>query len=217
MEVRKKIIPHGVRGRTTHPYVWVAIPKVASRSIFYKLIHETSTEYSTSSPFQNLQVKPLGEIHKEEFTFTFIREPLERIVSCYLNKVKSGSTSLRRRWLQDEDVSFEFFIDILSANFFENGHWAPQVMFLQEIHFDFVGNIGKKSHLNFIANKLEISENFPYRNSSTFYGQPSSKDFIKTLSTETKNRIQKMYSSDYSLLKNLPASGFYEKEIPSLC
>lgn len=84
------------------------------------------------SPFDN---KPRdAEAVRRAFVFTFVRNPFQRLVSAYLNKVlaprDASWASFRRRYevTLPEPVSFDSFVELLAGipSSAHNPHWRPQ-------------------------------------------------------------------------------------------
>ena len=74
--------------------VYIPIPKVANRSIKSCLAHELDMPYVISAHKAKWDLIPIHQLPLEQYyTFAFVRNPLDRLVSCYNQKFKQGNTN----------------------------------------------------------------------------------------------------------------------------
>ncbi len=119
-----------------------------------------------------------------------IRNPLERFISAYKNRVL---------FHKDEGFynnSVSEVIEKLESNNIENNHFLPQCFFLGNdlSYFDIVGVL---PNINYFENKV-----------NSFFGQKRKFPKLQTggnelelnLSVDQKNKIKKIYSDDYEIL-----------------
>lgn len=81
----------------------------------------------------------IGEVERlnECFKFTIVRDPYTRVLSAFLDKVKTGK---KMRALPD----FRTFCQFLDqGGLYANAHWAPQseLLLIPLYHFDFIGRV----------------------------------------------------------------------------
>lgn len=150
-------------------YLYVETPKVACSTIKARLHtvvirnlpvpNEPHPEFYSSpfvKPFQ-LPDEQMDEIlyGDEYYRFSFVREPVERVLSAYLDKVQRPMPQRERffkRFLPekapDYDLSFSEFVGILSTiesyRDFDK-HWRPQygLLFLPDIKYHFLGSLDR--------------------------------------------------------------------------
>lgn len=90
------------------------------------------------------QVEDISSLYK----FTFVRNPLTRVLSCYLEKIENRSWEGNRfkQYFTDqsEKPTFEEFVDFLdSGGLYKNKHWAPQtsLLALPVEEYDHIGKL----------------------------------------------------------------------------
>jgi len=120
-----------------------------------------------------------------------IRDPLERFISAYKNRILYHKDS------EFYDHSIDMIIDKLESNYFDNKHFLPQSFFLgQDLnYYNFFSNVTDlKSFENgvneFFNNKIQ----FPKL-------QTSGKNLGISLTKIQINKIKKIYSNDYDLFE----------------
>lgn len=138
----------------TYRFLWVGIPKCATRSLLTALFREPSFDYQcreVTSPLSSLCQDPqIGGY----FKFAFVRNPWARVVSCYENKINGPRSGLaadiaRRSPELHEGMSFEQFVEFLTqgiggADKRADRHWLSQHLMLCDSQGDLlVDYIGK--------------------------------------------------------------------------
>ncbi len=136
-----------------HKFVWVGIPKVATRSFLEVFVRnpaiDTDSRIETDELWQLSERLPIGHY----FKFTFVRNPWARVVSCYLNKIANPDPEKTRSvWGKypglEHHMPFDRFVDFLINNPYGNDnhanrHWISQHRFIcsrgGQILVDFIG------------------------------------------------------------------------------
>lgn len=131
--------------------IWIRIPKCASSSIHDAIIS------STGINFYDKDIKyTIDKAREDYFSFCFVRNPFDRLVSCYSDRVQRmynnsfGSNSYDTNAFVamglKPNISFEKFVDIVCEQDDNNSdhHWRSQWTFMTKngsyIH-DFIGHI----------------------------------------------------------------------------
>lgn len=167
---------------TSHKYkfAWFRTPKVASRSILIHMLYELQEQDPEAfgenefkewpglkefpGEFDNDPelISPLGirrgnrkSYPADYFVFAFVRNPWDRISSCYRNKVdgyyrdyKTPKFMLERGLDFHHErapwISFREFLELLlrdDETKYWNEHWAPQTALINMDQLDFVGKL----------------------------------------------------------------------------
>ena len=150
-----------------HKYIYVATPKAACSTIKATLIRmeldDKTLKFADSevvhdrrlSPHLNpKQIGSFKEIIADPsfFKFCFVRNPYDRVLSCYLDKIEGNAaqkgplmTQLGRDLFKNETITFREFIELVGAQPISlmNGHWRMQYYQTMQdtIPYDFVGKV----------------------------------------------------------------------------
>lgn len=187
-------------------YTWFVVPKAASRSLFKFLGLQTSTNKHINKPnetkeqdlkfFSNPTNKPCRD---DYFKFTFVRNPLERIISTYQDKVNhcTGTEWELPFYAKFYGKSFEYFVDFLYQIRNERNlerHIRPQTQLVNNLKYlDFVGKVENfSSDIMYLSKILGINvKNIPNENKSNKY-----ENFY--INNSTLKKIKEIYSSDFT-------------------
>lgn len=133
------ILQNALRENTAHGFIYLNNPKVGCSTIKGTLwtgvrghppkgpVHQVE-----GSPFANVLPEPA--VAQRAFVFTFVRNPFQRVVSAYLNKVEARQDSVwqgfaSKRGLDPQaKVSFDQFVEVICSHPPEENdpHWRPQ-------------------------------------------------------------------------------------------
>ena len=138
--------------------IYLPTPKVAGSTIIATLIKADGSEYlSTIDDHNTAEARFLisaerapGEfwqaLHNGNcFRFAFVRNPYDRVLSAFLDKVANGRVRRFRKLLSlpiEGDVSFRQFLEAVSqqSTYSMNRHWRPQANLISpRVRLDFLG------------------------------------------------------------------------------
>ena len=145
-----------------HKFGYIQIPKVASRSIRVAvtaylagtaahadvdgdLVTEFEERYA-----KHLKQEKIHTLAQENFIFAFVRNPYERVYSCYKNKIEdvrtNGGKNIFEKHGMSTDLSFEDFVRTIAAipDQKSDRHFRSQAWFLTwrgELLTSFVGKL----------------------------------------------------------------------------
>lgn len=203
-----------------HKAIYIPIPKVACTSLLIacaellemKEIPNISSVHSTYFPC----VRKFGEnsVYKDYFKFAFVRNPWDRLVSCYGNKIKKNQ-NFNDRWYRNgvslglakydglfkAGMPFDEFANIIADIPDEDAekHFRSQHTFLVDekgdLLIDFVGRFEALDegldcifkHLGVDYSKIPHEQKSPHRNYKSYYSE------------SLKARIYERYQKDICL------------------
>jgi hypothetical protein len=129
-------------------FFYFRVPKAGSSSIVTSLGQSISPDMATPSQAQRrLHAIPMPDQISEAFSFTFVRDPLNRVVSAYLDKSREPKFVRKYPYLGGAPATqdgFHYFLDALAdGHLMDNLHWAPQADMLPipPNDFEFIGKL----------------------------------------------------------------------------
>ncbi len=174
--------------------IFYRIPKNAGTSIT-KMLSKISGEES----YKKRSIPP--EKIKEYFSFTIVRNPYDRVVSFYEDKMRKPcepgvvTTDFRLH----EDMPFKDFVKILSKRKDKNldRHFRSQSYFLENRKIDFIARFENlKEDYKKIMKKARVKNppELPHKRKSK-----RKKDYRDYYDEETKKLVQERYKRDLEL------------------
>ena len=139
-----RVLKSVIRANLDHGFIYLNNPKVGCSTVKNALWTAIAGDHPPDrnrkvhglegSPFVNTLVD--AERVRKAFVFTFVRNPFQRLVSAYLNKVLAKRDRVwpgfaRNHGLNPQDpISFAAFVEIISAIPPEqhDPHWRPQYL-----------------------------------------------------------------------------------------
>jgi hypothetical protein len=201
-----------------HKFLFLSIPKCGCTSVKTLIVKDfTECEespvtdwvhgrlgYAHSPPYVYSVEYPelISDLrHRGYLAFAIYRDPVERLISLYRNKIAEeyGSHDLFRRHF---GCDFEMFLRLVESQFETQPlseiehHIRPQAHWTTRARLDFIVPI---VHLNDFANQVLRAE-VTVANSSN--------SNLVVVSEDQKRRIEALYSMDYEIIPNWPAKGF---------
>jgi hypothetical protein len=199
-------------------FIYCATPKVACSTILQTLqrfqlqdrafLHDPSWEihnraYSPLiSPLQVPSFKALAA-RPDIFKFCFVRNPYDRLVSCYLDKVKSGGLTDYYLGLLNRTggaVEFEEFIEVITAQPTEQMEAHSGVQYLQtlqgHIDYDFIGRF-EELQLGLEHVAARIGMNLALYQARVDPHRTGEKPFRDYLSAKVVQKITDCYALDF--------------------
>jgi hypothetical protein len=192
---------------------YIQIPKVASRSIRAAVTAFISGTAPDKDVDENLVVAyetryarhlkhaEIAALARDNFIFAFVRNPYERIYSCYKNKIEDARAAGRRNIFEKHgitfDLSFDEFVRKVASlpDHKSDRHFRSQAWFLSS------GGVLLPSYVGKLESMLEdwavLEERFgiappPQINASSSKQRPD-------MSDETRELILTRYAEDFRL------------------
>lgn len=214
--------------------VYIPIPKVACTSIKIALMSSEAGHANSHDEYMNIHtstahymVHSIASYQRDYFKFAFVRNPFDRLVSCYKDKVKRKiqhngryhfdthyNNTLIRHLFGDafrHDMSFREFAELVAKvpDFLADGHFKSQYSVLCRRGAKLPDFIGKFEHLEEDWQVMADQHGFPQlsiRNRTeqddwrSYY---TSREIIETVAKRYSKDIDSFgYTSEYKELLN---------------
>ena len=158
-----------IHASSLHKYCWVRIPKCGGSSLFSFLKNNYKWDYRRYSG------RDTG--WEDYFKFAFARNPWDRLVSTFANKVigKSPQCSQYLHDFSNTDITFTEWLEEITKpeNIIKDRHFAPIETLMINKSFEAMDFIGKmetyQKDFNIVCEKLGIKKiTLPLENASKF-------------------------------------------------
>ena len=175
-------------------FVWFRVAKVATRTIFNALAKadvQLEAEHTMRVHYPYLQ-------YRNHFKFALVRNPFDRLVSCWKNKVLDNNyfNFSEEEWAKMKE--FENFVTYVeSKNIMRcDHHFRSQSRLIDLNNIDFLGRFERlDKDLPFIMNTLGIDQSFiQHRNKSK-----EKADYRSFYDTNLVARVEKIYEKDLNI------------------
>lgn len=167
-------------------FVWFRVAKTGTNSIS-KVFLDNNIDLTVNG----FKISFFPNQYRDYFKFTFVRNPWERVVSCYFNKVL---TKVHPYYKKCFDKDFNFFIDFINQQDLDHAdcHIRLQTQLIPIDQIDFIGHFETFSEdLQYIASNLGIIlKEIPHQN------QTHHSHYTQYYSEETKRIIDRKYKKD---------------------
>lgn len=175
-------------------FIWFRIPKVATNTIHEHL--KAQKVYLDAEYAFLINYPPL--LYRKYFKFGFIRNPWDRLVSCWLNKVVGYNHFRFDSKTYQEVQQFERFVAYVSSIDIHNcdGHLKMQCSSIDINELDFIGRLE-----NFNNDFLQICKQIGIdgRNVDVKNQTTGRDDYKNYYDNDLKDRVFKIYEKDIRL------------------
>lgn len=170
-----------------HKALWYRVYKVGSRTINQRLMNDARGNYLYSS-----SVGYCPKYYRNYFKFGFVRNPVDRFVSCWkdkvLNKNYFGFSEDQRFKMKD----IESFIDWVESEdiVMNDGHLIAQCKLIDLNNVDFIGRFERfEADFEVVAERLNLGD---------YSLEALNRTMDSSISTDesVKRRIVKLYEDD---------------------
>lgn len=204
-----------------YKFIWIGIPKVATRSMLTALYREPAHDYGCEQVWDDASTLCQNPAYSEYFKFAFVRNPWARVVSCYLNKIADPDEKVINVIINKfpglkPGMSFEAFVEFLhhssyGADAKSNAHWISQHVFITDaqgnLMIDHLGKLEEMSkELDFVSNRLNVPRIvIPQLNTRSGWERKSDAEvdhhYYRAYYTDkTREMITERYKRDIELL-----------------
>jgi len=175
-------------------FVWFRVAKVGTRSIY----HQINANGSTSELVHPYQILYSPRRYEDYFKFAFVRNPWDRIISCWRNKVVEKNAFKLDDAEFEKVKQFEYFVDYVSRLDIEtcNNHLRLQCALIDLNRIDFLGRFETfEKDLRYVLGCLEISfDNILHENKSK-----RKNDFREYYTDSLKKKVYHIYKKDIDI------------------
>lgn len=172
-----------------HRFLWFRVAKVGSSTIKVLL-----REHQVDMPFMSDRFHFNKDKYKNYFKFAFVRNPWDRVVSCYFQKVANKNPKWAFYYGSCFDKGFDYFVHFIES---KDLHTADRHIRLQTslIPIEDVDFIGRLEHFNedltYVLGIIGIEESdIPKKNPS------SHEHYSHYYNEKTKSIIAHKYAAD---------------------
>lgn len=165
-------------------FVWFRVAKVATRST-YEIFRQNNAVYAVDG----YQVPFNPKDYTQHFKFAFVRNPWDRVVSCYVNKIGNPKHPCHGK-------DFDYFVDWINGKDLTScdAHIRLQTRLFPAKHVNFIGRLESfDDDIRYVAKVLGYTINEVPRINST---QQAREHYSKFYTERTKQIIAKKYKDD---------------------
>lgn len=178
--------PYNITTSDANHFVWFRVAKVGTRTI-YKILKDHNIQIAQdgySIPFN-------PNSHDNYFKFAFVRNPWDRVVSCYFNKIVARCYPT---FSECYGKSFEYFVDFIDRLNLSvaDVHIRLQTKLIPLDQVDFVGSLENfEDDLNYVLKTIGLENvTIPKINAT------SRDHYSKYYTKRTANIIARKYQED---------------------
>lgn len=176
---------YNITSSDSHKFIWFRVAKAGTRSILDVL--QKNTELSKHGFNIRINLDEYGDYYK----FAFVRNPWDRVVSCYHNKVLTKNDKNFQRCF---GKNFEFFVDFINSQDLTKGdfHIKLQTKLIPVERMNFIGRLENfNEDLKFLLSVIGLKDQeIPHKNRSEH------KHYSTYYTERTKEIIAQKYKED---------------------
>jgi len=176
-------------------FIWFRVPKVASRTI-YDHLREHLMPLDCEHPSRIYY--PVN-LYKDYFKFAFVRNPWDRLVSCWYNKVIDENAFKFNEIEYEKMQQFEYFVNYVASLNIENcdPHFRLQSRLIDLSSIDYIGHFENlEQDYRFVCQKIGLSQNtLTHRNPSS-----KTKDYQAFYTKALREKVHQIYLKDIQIL-----------------
>jgi len=172
-----------------YKFVWFRVAKVGSSTI--KVIFKN---HSVKMPIMSDDFQFNSEEYQDSFKFGFVRNPWDRVVSCYTQKVENRNPKWACYYQECFDKGFDYFVDFINRQDLHTAdrHIRLQTSLIPVHEVDFIGRLENfNEDLQHVLDVIGVQQaRIPQKNPSTHA------HYSRYYNEKTKNIIAQKYEDD---------------------
>jgi hypothetical protein len=190
-----------------HKYIFFMIPKNACSTVRHCLLKQI--EDNENLEYNLKQLKGMRKINyhnlhrfQDYFWFAFLRNPFDRVIACYKDKVLNELGDEKYKPLYNPDLTFEKFVNFISVTPDDiiDWHLKSQDFYIGQ----YIDNMNFIGHVDFFPMGMEfvkkrINNNFSYGHLRKTKPFKKGSYFVNM---ELENKILIRYKRDFDLIRN---------------
>ncbi len=176
-------------------FMWFRVAKVATRTI-YEMLKQSGVHLDADHPYHCYYAK---NVYKDYFKFSFVRNPYDRLVSCYKNKVlEYNYFKLSDEVWEEMKQDFGKFVDFVDKQNIENCdvHLRLQARLIDLNEMDFIGRMENfDNDIRYVFDKLAI----PYKEIMRKNVSKDKTSYREFYNEELKQKVAEIYAKDLNI------------------
>lgn len=143
---------YNITSSDSHRYVWFRVAKVGTRSILKVLTNHTQLDQD------GYHLSFDAAKYKDYFKFAFVRNPWDRVVSCYFNKVV---TKFHPPFAECFDKDFNYFVNYIARQDLTKAdiHIRLQTCLIPLKEVDFIGKLeNMENDFQYVLNTIGLND-----------------------------------------------------------
>lgn len=178
----------------SYKFIWFRVPKVGTQTILNRLADD-KVKLDVDSPYG---VHYFPKLYKDYFKFAFVRNPWDRIVSAWHNKVVDRNFYKFDEGLHRDLQSFPNFIDWVESLDIEKAdiHLRPQSSMIDLENCDYLGRMETfEQDLEDVFQRLDL----PNKSRKIINLTAGRKSYQEYYNDDLMQRVEKIYSKDIQI------------------
>jgi hypothetical protein len=201
-QLRKKTGDYSLKGFDELECIFVHIPKAAGISVNIALFGNYGGGHQTVRGYKRI-FGPI--VYRRYFSFTFVRNPYERLVSAWNFLNHGGFKNNEHNWAKKHLSGFTSFDEFVrewlnEKTIWSINHFKPQYSFVCDINLtpevDFIGRVETiEKDFDYVCNKLKIENKLSLHNP----GKSDNSNWHDYYTPDSLAKVYKLYKYDFEI------------------